>query len=163
METSAKKTKSIPLVFAEFEEAKRLAIDLIAKHHPDLSMARIRYICRNKAAKKAGRSVPGNVYKMGGKYEYLVGCDFIIEIALQVWNDFNSNQRKAIVDHLLSRCIGEEQEDGTMKWRIRPPEVQEFPEVVERHGQWNNELIDMGKSIKHTFTAEEISGFMPSG
>jgi hypothetical protein len=154
MEKQAK-TKAIPLIFAEFEAVEEIAGDLIANHHPDLVLARIRYICRNKAAKRGGRPVPGGVYKMGGKYEYLVGCDFVIEVALEVWNDFNINQRKAIVDHLLSRCVGEEQEDGTMKWKLRPPEVQEFPEVVERHGQWNDELIDMGKSIRHTLTEAE--------
>lgn len=157
METSKKtKTKAIPLIFAEFEEIEKLANELIAQHHPDLSVARIRYICRNKAAKRAGRPVPGNVYKMGGKFEYLVGCDFVIEIALQVWNDFNPRQRRAIIDHLLSRCIGDEQEDGTMKWKIRPPEVQEFPEVVERNGQWNDELVDMGKSIRSTLLDVEL-------
>jgi len=150
------KVKAIPLAFAEFEAAEEIAEGLVANHHPDLTLARIRYICRNKATKRGGRPVPGNVYKMGGKYEYLVGCDFIIEVALPVWNDFNINQRRAVIDHLLSRCMGEEQEDGMMKWRLRPPEVQEFPEVVERHGQWNDELIDMGKSIRHTLTRNEL-------
>lgn len=150
------KVKAIPLIFAEFEAIEETANHLIANFHPDLTAARIRYICRNKAAKRSGRLVPGNVYKMGGKYEYLVGCDFVIEVALQVWNDFNPRQRTAVIDHLLSRCTGEEEEDGTMKWKLRPPHVQEFPEVVERNGQWNDELIDMGKSIKHTLTAEEL-------
>ena len=87
---------------------------------------------------------------------FLTGYDFVLEIALEVWNEFSINQRRAIIDHLLSRCIGEEQEDGSMKWKIRPPQVQEFPEVVARHGQWNDDLVDMGKSIKYTLIGEEL-------
>jgi hypothetical protein len=152
------KVKPVPLVFGEFEAIEEIAKVLISKHHLDLATARIRYICKNKASKKAGFLVPGNVYKMAPKYEYLVGCDFVLEIALEVWNDFNPRQRQAVVDHLLSRCVGEEDEEdgGAMKWKLRPPEVQEFPEVVERNGQWNESLIDMGKSIRSTFTPDEL-------
>lgn len=151
------KVKPIPLIFAEFEAIEEIAKELIREYHPDLATARIRYICRNKAAKKGGHPVPGSVFKMSPKYEYLVGCDFVVEVALEVWNEFNPSQRRAVVDHLLSRCAGEEnEEDGEMKWKLRPPVVQEFPEVVERNGQWNNSLIDMGKSIRQTFTKDEL-------
>ena len=151
------KVKPVPLVFGEFEAGEEIARVIIPKYHPGLATARIRFICRNKATKKAGHLIPGNVYKMAPKYEYLIGYDFVLEIALEVWNDFNPRQRRAVVDHLLSRCIGDEdEENGEMKWKLRPPQVQEFPEIVERHGQWNEDLVDMGRSIRSTLTAEEL-------
>jgi len=142
------KVKPIPLLFDDFEAAEQRALKLIPKFHSHLADAKIRYICRNRAAKRAGILIPGNVYKMSGKYAFLTGYDFVVEIALEVWNDYNETQRTAIVDHLLTRCIGEEkEEDGEMKWRVQAPSLQEFPEVAERNGQWNDSLIDMHKCL----------------
>jgi hypothetical protein len=143
------KAEKIPLLFDTFEAAEEVAKDLIPRFHPYLVEARIKYICRNKATKRAGKPVPGNVYKVSSKFEFLIDCDFILEIALEVWNDLAVNQRKALIDHLLSRCIGEEvEESGEYKWRIIPPEVQEFPEVAARHGQWHDGLINLEKSLR---------------
>jgi hypothetical protein len=45
--------------------------------------------------------------------------------------------------------VGEEDEStGDMKWGIRPPEVQEFSEIAERHGQWNENLVEIAKCLK---------------
>lgn len=140
------KAKPVPLLFDYFEAAEQRALKLIPKHHHHLASARIKYICRNKATKRSGAPVPGNVYKMSGKFAFLTECDFIVEVALEVWNDYNEAQRMAVIDHLLTRCVGEEDEEdgGEMKWRVRHPSVQEFPEVVERNGQWTHEIMDLG-------------------
>ncbi|MFA5202940.1 MAG: putative metallopeptidase [Lentisphaeria bacterium] len=144
-----KKTEQMPLLFDDFETAQKIAERMIPKDHQHLSSAKIRYICRNKAARRAGNPVPGNVYKMGGKFAFLVGFDFIIEIALEVWNDLRPNQRDALIDHLLSRCQGtEKEEDGSMVWKLIPPPVQEFPEVAERHGQWHEGLVEFEKCLR---------------
>jgi hypothetical protein len=145
-----KKERAEPqkVLFGDSESSAEIALQLIPKFHAELGTARFKYICRSKAAKRSGNPVAGNVYKMSGKFEHLVGCDFVLEVALDVWNGLNPNQRIALVDHLLTRCVGEEDKDGSMKWKVRPPEVQEFPEVVERNGQWNDGLIDIAKCLK---------------
>jgi Putative phage metallopeptidase len=146
-----KRERKIPekVIFGDFEAAEAIASKLIPKHHSELGSARFRYICRSKAAKRGGQPVAGNVYKMSGKGEHLSQTDFVLEIALDVWNPLNPMQRNALVDHLLTRCVGEEDEKtGEMKWRVRPPEVQEFPEVAERHGQWNEGLIEIAKCLQ---------------
>lgn len=143
-----KKTQPIPLLFGESEAAEEIAKKLIAKHHTHLGSARFRYICRNKATKRSGVPVPGNVYKMSNKFEYLVGQDFVIEVALDVWNNYSPQQRIALIDHLLTRCVGEEnEENGEMKWSVRSPEIQEFAEVAERNGQWNEGLVEMHRCL----------------
>jgi hypothetical protein len=82
-------------------------------------------------------------------YEYLVECDFVIEIALEAWNELSPTQRLALVDHLLAHCRGDEDEKtGDMKWSVRPPTTYEFPEVAERHGQWHEGLVDLEKSLR---------------
>jgi hypothetical protein len=136
------------VIFGDFDTAEEITSKLIPKYHPELATADFKYICRSKSSKKGGKPVAGNVYKMSGKFKHLVGSDFVLEIALDCWNGLEPNQRIALIDHLLSRCVGEEDEqNGEMKWKIRPPEVQEFPEIAERHGQWCDGLIEMFKCL----------------
>lgn len=138
-----------PLLFGDFESGEGIAKELIRKHHTHLATARMKYMCRNRAAKRGGRPVPGNVYKMSGKFEYLTACDFVVEVALEVWNDLAPNQRVALIDHLLTRCGGEEvEETGEMKWRMIPVEVQEFTEVAARNGQWHEGLVSLASSLQ---------------
>lgn len=146
-----KKQRAEPkkVLWGGMEAAEEIGGKLIPEHHPHLVDARIKYICRDKAAKKHGTPVYGKAYKMSRMYEYLVGCDFVVEVALEVWNDLNPHQRKALVDHLLTHCCGEEDEKtGAMKWSVRPPVIQEFPEVAERNGQWHEGLVDLEKSLR---------------
>jgi hypothetical protein len=142
------KVQSVPLLFGGHEAAEEIAKNLIKEHHCHLATARMKYICRNKSTKRAGIPVPGNVYKMSNKFEYLVGCDFVVEVALDVWNEYNPQQRIALIDHLLTRCTcTEDEESGDLKWHIRPPEIQEFSEVAERNGTWNLGLAEFGRCL----------------
>ncbi len=144
-----KKSEKVPLLFDDCEAVEEFARRLIPKHHPHLGSANIRYICRNVAAKRSGKPVSGNVYKMTGKWAFLTGRDLIVEVALEVWNDLEPNQRLALVDHLLTRIVGEEsEENGMMKYTIVHPEIQEFSEVAERHGQWHEGLVEFEKSLR---------------
>jgi hypothetical protein len=142
--------KSAPkTLFEDFETAEELAKGLIKDYHPHLLTANIKYMCRDKASKKAGLPVAGVVTKNSPKNNFLMGgVDFVVDIALEVWNNLDPKQRKALVDHLLTRCTGEEDEEtGEMKWGIIPPQVQEFSEVAERHGRWNDGLQELGQAL----------------
>lgn len=153
------KTEAEPLLIGSFEAGQEIANKLIPKHHHEIASANIIYLCRNRAQKSGGRSVPGSV-KKASPIERHLGAhlidgdgepDFIVTVALDVWNELNPNQRTALIDHLLTRCTGDENEkSGEMKYRVRQPQVQEFPEVAERNGRWNDDLIDMGNSLKGT-------------
>ena len=146
-----KKKRAAPrkVLWGGMDAAREIAEKLIPEHHPHLVSARLKYICRDKAAKKHGNLVYGKAYKMSRMYEYLVECDFIIEVALEVWNELSPTQRPALIDHLLAHCHGEENEEtGDMTWSVRPPTTQEFPEVAERHGQWHEGLVDLEKSLR---------------
>jgi hypothetical protein len=148
--TSKKKcVESKKVLWGGMEAVEEIAMKLIPKHHPELASARFKFVCRDKAAKKHGELVRGKAYKMSRMYEYLVGCDFVIEVALETWNDLNTNQRIALVDHLLAHCVGtEDEKTGSMKWSVRPPEIQEFPEVAERNGQWHEGLVELEKCLR---------------
>jgi hypothetical protein len=95
----------------------------------------------DRTPKKGGRELYGKAVKVSGRWETLTELDFIVEVALPKWNDLSEDQRTALVDHLLERCHGEEDEEtGAYKWSLREPDVQEFSTILKRHGIWNESL-----------------------
>lgn len=127
--------------YADAELVETFAKRLLKEHHSELATARIRYIWVSEASKKSGRPVLGKVRKISGALQFLTDLDFLVEVALDQFNDLTEKQREALVDHLLQRCHGEEDEKtGEMKWSIRDPDVQEFSEILDRHGAWNEDL-----------------------
>ena len=144
------KTVAIPLLFGDFEASEAIASNLISKHHHELSGAKFKHLCRNKAASAGGEKIPGSIKKASPMEKHICGdVDFILTVALDVWNDLSVNQRTALIDHLLTRCVAvEDPKNGEMKYKVRPPQVQEFPEIVERYGSWNEGLVEMNACFK---------------
>lgn len=145
------KSVSIPLLFDDHEASEEISKKLLSKYHPEIANANFKFLCRNKAATSAGTKVPGGVKKASPMERHLCGgeCDFIITIALDVWNEMSIDQRIALVDHLLTRCVGvEDSKTGDMKYSVRPPQVQEFPEIAERYGTWNDGLGELADCLK---------------
>lgn len=134
------------------EAVETTALKLIPSYHPELATARIRYIYVDKASQESGRAVLGKVRKISGALQFLLDLDFLVEVALDQFNELDPDQRTALVDHLLERCFGEEDEkSGEMKWQVRKPDVQEFSSILQRHGAWNQELngfVSIAKNVK---------------
>lgn len=127
--------------YSEAESVEEMAQQAIPMFHPHLATARIAYLFVDKGSMKAGKPVLGKARKVSGALEFLLERDFIIEVALDFWNDLGDGQRQALVDHLLERCFGEEEEEsGEMSWSVREPDVQEFSSILRRHGAWNESL-----------------------
>lgn len=150
----------MPKVYSEAESVRSISAGLIANYHPELASARLRYIFVDKASLKGGVDILGKTKKISGPLEYLLELDFLIEIAQDKWVDLSNEQQTALVDHLLERCTGEEDEkSGEMKWKIREPDVQEFSSILRRHGAWNDSLsgfVSVAHEIKvDTLAAEE--------
>lgn len=128
--------------YSDAETVEQIANGLIPNHHPELGTARIQYVHVSKAGSKNGRELWGKARKVSGLWEWALEKDFVIEVALDKWNEMDASQRTALVDHLLECCTGDEDEEsGDMKWKIRDPEVQEFATVLERHGVWHSGLM----------------------
>lgn len=122
--------------------------ELIGPYHPHLAEARILYLFTNQERKSKGKVVVAFTSKLSGAAKYLSsgdtedideGYDFLILISAEVWEQFTESQRRAMVDHELSHCVGEETDDG-FKWTITAHDVEEFSAVIERHGLWNREV-----------------------
>jgi len=115
----------------------------LMNYHPDLATARFRFVFKEKAGKKGGKTIYGTVKKCSDLMVFLIDADYLMEVALDAWNPLDANKRTALVDHLLERCYGEEDEEsGEMKWKMREPDVQEFSTILRRHGAWNDDLVN---------------------
>lgn len=125
------------------ETVEQIAAGLIPNYHPELATARILYLFVDKASKRGGKDVLGKAQKVTGWTQFALERDFMIVVAADRWNELDANQRTALVDHLLERCTGEEDDEdgGSMKWTMRDPDVQEFGSILQRYGAWHQDLV----------------------
>jgi hypothetical protein len=133
-------------------EVERIARKLIGKHHEHLNRhdVRVRCLFRDPAARSKGKVVYGKARKVSGFTAYLVGLEhndrldddgptdfFVIEIAYDPWQGLTERQREALVDHELCHLeveIPDEAKDRVLS--LRGHDLEEFTEVVKRHGLW---------------------------
>lgn len=112
-------------------EATRLAGDLIAQFHEHLIGVRIEYVFRSKAKKGSGKVVLGSARKITGLSAWLASPE---------WSELNERQRAALVDHELSHCFAERDDDGSFKLSMVPHDLEEFGAIVRRHGLWKSDV-----------------------
>jgi len=150
----------MPRIYDNADAVETIAKTIIPTYHPELATARIRYVYVDKAGMKGGKPVNGKVRKISGVLEFLLDADFVVEIPLDRWNEMTVEQRQALVDHLLERCFGEEDEEDAgaeMKWSLREPDVQEFSSILRRHGAWNDDLAGFASVAKEIDLAAIVS------
>lgn len=143
------------------ESVETMAQQIIPVYHPHLATARISFTFVDKGSMKNGRPVLGSAKKVSGQVQFLLERDFLIEVAADHWHTLADTQRRALVDHLLERCYGEEDEKtGDMKWKTREPDVQEFSTILRRHGAWTVDLagfVTVAKSINIDEMVAEVA------
>lgn len=118
------------------DEVLELAQELIEEHHPDLSDAAIGIVFRDTAPVSNGKVTLGQASKVPPKMLPYLDLDFLIWLAADFWEDATSVQRRALLDHELCHCSSFEGENT-----IRPHDIEEFAEIVERYGYWNSGLV----------------------
>lgn len=144
-------------------EVADIAQDLIGEHHTHLTNRKIVYIFRDSPQKRAGTEIWGKARKVGGlnaflnaqadgaldlEHAYDEEADhsyFVIEIAEPIWHELDETGRRALVDHELSHCEVHISDSGKESLRIIPHNLEEFTEVVRRHGLWKSELRRFAK------------------
>lgn len=148
----------MPQSYSTAESVETIARTLIPDYHPELASARVLCLFQETASRKNGKVVQGVVKKVSGVLQHFCEGDFLLVVALDVWNELDSQRRIALVDHLLERCFGEEDEQtGEMKWIMREPDVHEFSTILKRYGAYTDELagfLDVARSLDDV--AEEV-------
>jgi len=135
----------------ELRQPYAILDELVAEHHPDLADARIALAWRDGWTEDAdGRLRLGQTKKASDLDRDLHGFDFVILLNHEVWNRiaFTERQMRALLDHELCHCAVAKDKNGEVKmdergrpvWRLRKHDIEEFAEVVARHGLWRHEL-----------------------
>jgi hypothetical protein len=149
----------MPQTYENAESVQVIAERLISTYHPHLSTAVFKFVFKEKAGKKGGKQVLGTVKKMSDLMFFLIESHYLMEIPLDVWNDLDATKRTALVDHLLERCTGEEDEQtAEMKFSTREPDVHEFSSILRRYGAWTEDLsgfVSVAKTIDLSFMTED--------
>lgn len=128
------------------DDVRRMASDIIAHHHPHLADAEIVYLMRSPAARSRGREVMGQAKKASAQDNALYPgtIDFIITLSGQDWRHLTDAHRQALLDHELCHCAGNS-EDG---WEMRGHDVEEFAEIIRRHGTWTEDLRETRRAME---------------
>lgn len=148
--------------FTMAPELDARAKKIIAKHHPSLKGITILYVWRDKATRSHGSLVLGSTGRLSGRAAMLYAAAvagegnpydaeldpdddhaaYVIELPSDVWLLLEEAQRDALLDHYLTRC----KIDDEGRLALRSP-VSEFPQIVERHGLWRDDLADLGRAL----------------
>lgn len=132
---------------------------LVATYHKELQEARIA-IAWNTAwvPDVDGRVKLGMCRKASALDRELSSWDFVILLRKSFWTDLRVTelQRTALLDHELMHAApkfdakGEPAVDerGRRLWRTRRHDLEEFADVVERHGQWTADLERFAAALR---------------
>lgn len=156
LEEEGEAPKYLPIDREESPELYAQLARLIDKYHEELAQARI-VLAWHYGWKpdKDGRLTLGKCRKLTELDQRLADFDFVVILNADVWPELNEPQREAILDHELCHAApaldeeGEQKEDSTGRkcWRVRRHDVEEFSEIVTRHGLYTSELEKLGKAI----------------
>ena len=125
--------------------------ELVYAHHDDLKVAKIALAwCLAWQPDVDGRVTLGQCKRASDLDRELAAFDFVILLRRAFWRNeqVTDAQRRALLDHELCHCARAQDkhgdpavdERGRPVWRTRRHNVEEFAEVVERHGMWTGDL-----------------------
>ena len=122
--------------------------DIIDQYHHSLKRFNIGVILRSEAQKSGGKVVLGDTFIIPAKYKPLMGV-MAFDAGIWLAQDYfigrlNPAQRIALIDQRL--CALEVDDNDRLK--IRRYDVQDYLEVLERHGYWNLNLLEAREVLK---------------
>ena len=114
---------------------------LVKKHHDHLSSASIIVVWRSGWKRdKDGKLILGQCKKAGDFSKALAEHDFAILLNEESWSRMDEKQRAALVDHELCHAGITITKKGAVKYRVRKHDLEEFRDIVERHGLWKEDI-----------------------
>lgn len=144
------------VTYARADEIREIAGPLIDQFHPHLKDATILYVWRSEHASDNGKPTAGKARKLSGLSAYLAQREFssavkrakgdegpeeymsklyLMEIAADIWAELTASQRIALIDHELCHFAG--------GYDLRGHDLEEFTDVVRRHGLWKPDLAEL--------------------
>lgn len=129
---------------------------LIASYHPHLVDADIVIVWRTGWKEDADdRLILGQMHKASDMEREINGYDAAMLLNKEAWAKFDVRQRAALVDHELLHLdvarddAGDPKEDerGRTVYRIRKHDIEEFRDIVSRHGCYKADLVAFAEEI----------------
>ena len=146
--------------FEQSHEIRQMAARIIAKHHPHMEDALdiIGFYL------KEGADWDGKCRKATSFERHMTGELILIFIGASAWREFMPDQRLALVDHQLTHIWREPTVivDPVTKelrnswadakepdsWSIRDHDVEEFADIIMRHGLWDTKRETFGEAVR---------------
>jgi Putative phage metallopeptidase len=138
------------------------------EHHDELEKARIGLAWR-RALKpdKDGHLVLGKCVKISDLQHEMVDLDFVVLLNKEVWQntEFTDEKKLALMDHELCHAAPvmddetDEQkmdEKGRLLWRVRKHDIEEFQDVVQRHGCYKRDLENFARALAKSKQAKML-------
>ena len=136
--------------YKESGRIKDMAGKLIKKHHAHLEGVPIAYVLKEgEVGKKIVETLKGKkatIVKARKQSElnlYLTGYDFVVETNERLWDLLSVEAQEACLDTALCHM----KHDSEKGFYLMDTPIQTFPEIVERHGLWNQDLKEMSKQM----------------
>lgn len=135
--------------------------ELVHAHHSEISGARIALAWHTGwKADADGHTVLGKAKKASDLDRELVAIDFVIMLSATFWQDavVSDDQRRALLDHELCHCSvkvddnGDKcvDERGRIVYRMRKHDIEEFSEIVARHGTYKRDLEVFAAALRRS-------------
>lgn len=132
--------------------------EIRAEHHFDTAEAKIALAWKKGTKPDAdGRLVLGRCHKLSDLQRELADYDFVISLNQEVWEDpeFGRAKKLALLDHEMCHAARAVDGDGEPKidtkgrpvWRLRGHEIEEFSEIVARHGTYKRDLEKFASAL----------------
>lgn len=159
-------------------EVKKIAEELIPKYHPHLITVRIDYVFSDATPMAGGKEVCGNMKKISGLAAFLAtppsaeaGATvdeegnpilpnndpfFCLSIAKPAWEVMDTSSRIAEVDKRLCYAGTKEKEDGSFSLVLLRPDVEEFGEIIDRHGMYQSGISTFVERAKRHSPVDDI-------
>ncbi|MCD6148993.1 hypothetical protein J7J18_06505 [bacterium] len=135
--------------YEECPECEEIAKDLM-RRFPNLlehaKEANIRYL---KKWSEKSRYL-GKCSRATGKWAYLTGYDYVIEVWADWWAGAELQEKEALLLHELRHIVKSITSQGKVKWGLRQHDVEEFFDVVRIYGAWDNSLMKLKKVLEES-------------
>lgn len=118
-----------------------LMFELMNEYHLNLRNAKIKCLFYDKPRKHGGKVILGTAEVVSPKFNYLTDIDFIISIYEGAWDIMAEQEKKALLDHELSHCFVGEDKQGNTVYKTIPHDFEEFKDIIERYGLWQDNII----------------------